>query len=641
MPNEAFHRFELNGKRFVIDPETCFCFECDEITWDVLDYYPHTPVNHIGHVLKAKHDPKELAEVISELEWLRSTQSILPIPTRESLLKQFDVAPGLSRLSLRLPEEGAAEGKARRTWFGPKLPAAGAEPDGLAQDAVAFLLGRSQAQKELRLEFIEQGRVRRPEFVARYCIEALRRAKLAGKTLTVAVRVESIPLDKSPKALENHTVSVALEWTGPEDVEKRLQPLAATGPYPLARLAKMLQPTADGASGRVIVRPDHPDLDGVVQALDEAGFTTIELDLDGAYVAHPDLDPAAMLQGIGQSALYYAQRLLKHHYFRLDPIASLFWRIYNGTPQPRSDPAGTNELAVDRDGAIYPSRLMLGAEAFRVGVLSAGEIDQERLKEFENLGARTTPACIRCWARNLCGGGAAAVHHALSGRYDTPHPPWCDAQRAWIASAISAFNVLSSEGVNFTRVYKSLSRTSSRPSLFAIARAAYRMSIGMRPIEEADAEMLTQWENWTEAAYFLCNETGMLLATKYDREMDSLHPRGIEHEFMLLRKNGDPIGLLKIRPDRVPGAAWAWIYLREEGDYAAEPIRRSFKAILKEAAGQQSVRRLLVPVTPSEPGLAEFLDAVGFAREGVQRDALYLHGAYHDVAICAAALDRL
>ena len=47
----AIHRFERAGKRFAIDPETCFCFECDAVSWDVLDHYPHEPVNRIYHLL--------------------------------------------------------------------------------------------------------------------------------------------------------------------------------------------------------------------------------------------------------------------------------------------------------------------------------------------------------------------------------------------------------------------------------------------------------------------------------------------------------------------------------------------------------------------------------------------------------------
>ncbi|HNR30532.1 MAG TPA: GNAT family N-acetyltransferase, partial [Candidatus Hydrogenedentes bacterium] len=319
----------------------------------------------------------------------------------------------------------------------------------------------------------------------------------------------------------------------------------------------------------------------------------------------------------------------------------LFLRIYQGEPVRRTDPVGTNELAVDASGGVYPSRLWMGNPAFRAGILEEGRLDEALLKRFDDVGAVTTPACMRCWARGLCGGGVAAVHHALSGNFRLPHAPWCDAQRAWLEAAVAAFNLLAARGVHFTRIYQNLGRA-GRPSLFQLARAAFGARVGVRPLEEGDAELLTRWENWNEAAYFLCTESGMFMATRYDREMDSLYPRDYEREFMLLRKTGAPIGLMRVRPDRIPRTARAWLYLRDQADYADRSVHRGLRHILEEAAKQTAeggLRRITVPVSPSEDALAGFLDALGFQREGVEREALYLHGRYHDVRIYALNLD--
>jgi RimJ/RimL family protein N-acetyltransferase len=209
-----------------------------------------------------------------------------------------------------------------------------------------------------------------------------------------------------------------------------------------------------------------------------------------------------------------------------------------------------------------------------------------------------------------------------------------------MAAAVSAFNLLSSEGVNFTRVYGTLSQT-FKPSLFTMVRAAFRMAIGMRPIEEADAEMLRDWENWNEAAYFLLNESGLLVATKYDREMDALHPQGVDHEMLLIRKDGAPFGLIKIRPESVPGIAQGWVYFHDEADYGADEVRKSFRTILKEAAGQQSIRRVTVPASAPEEGLQRFLEGVGFTKEGTLREALFVHGERRDVHLYGVCLDEL
>ncbi len=647
MPQEVIHRFEQNGKRFAIDPETCFCFECDEISWEVLDYFPYATLTKICHELGGKYDERELVEVVGELEWLRATKSILPIRKAEDMPKEFEVERGLKRVVVSLSRQAPETTEKKRGWFGgqgARVVSNTARQSG--RDAVALLLNRSGEQTELELEFIEAGGVHNPELIAELCADALRAGKLAGKKLTAAVRVTDIALDATPPALEGHPLSVRLEIQDTSDVGAHVQTLAKLDRPNLNRLAKAIQPGAKGVAGRVIVQPGHAEFGEAVATLDDAGFKVIELDLDGAYVVHPELDPKSMLRALSQSAIYYAQRLLKGKYFRLDPIASLFHRIYDGRPLRRMDPSGTNELAIDQDGGIYPTWRVFGQDEFRHGSIADGEIDEDAVRGYEDVGSTTTGVCRRCWVRNLCGGGCAAVHHALTGSRSTPQDAWCDAQREWMGSAVSAFNVLSSAGVNFTRVYQTMTNKpsaggASKLSMLTMVRAALGLSVRMRPIEEADAELLMRWENWSTTAYFLFNEQGVFLATQYDREMDSLHPQRIDQEMMLTKKDGTPFGLLKLRPERTPGAMQGWVYMRNEADYGSDDVRKGLRFLLKQASTSQSIRRLTVPAAVYETALQDFLEAVGFKREGTLREALYLHGEYHDVHTYGLAADTL
>ncbi|GMV92329.1 MAG: hypothetical protein AMXMBFR82_21070 [Candidatus Hydrogenedentota bacterium] len=640
MTQETLHRFVENDRRFAIDPETCFCFECDEISWDVLEHYPYASVNRIYHVLGDKHDVKELEEVIGELEWLRATRAILPPRKKEELQKEIQQERGLKRISVRLPRDTEEAVSKKKGWFGQGATVLSTNARDAGRDAISLLFGRAGDQKEIVIEFLEEEIIHNPELIADLCAHAVKCGRMAGKKTTAAVRVLDVRTSKLPAAFDGHTIHLQLDFAEGSAILPNLRLLAKAGDESLAKLAKILHPDSAGVTGRIIVRPNHPEFGEVVRELDKAGFATIELDLDGAYIANPDLDPKAMLGALRETAVYYANRLLQQRYFRLDPIAPLFYRIYDGSPIRRIDPSGTNELAVDTDGGIYPSFRFLGINAYRLGSLEDGVIDEQARARFDEVGATTTGVCRRCWARNLCGGGNTAVHHALSGSHRTPHEPWCEAQRAWMASAVSAFNVLSSEGVNFTRVYNTLSRT-AKPSLFTMVRAAFRMTVGVKPIEEPDAEMLMNWENWNIASYFLFNEKGVLITTKYDREMDALHPSGVDQEMILVKRGGEPFGLIKLRPEREPGTALAWVYMHAPNDYAADDVRKGFRTILKEAGGQQSIRRLTVPAASYEEELQAFLEAVGFAREGTLREALFAHDAYHDVHIYAISTETL
>ena len=632
MPKELIHRFDVDGRHFAIDPETCFCFECDDISWDVLAHYPHMPANRILNELGDRYDAKELNEVIGELEWLRSSKSILQPPKLEDFHKQFEFQRGLRRVVVLLRAKAEELPVGGKGWFRKNAKVISSPVRQLAMDAVALLLNRSGEQQELEVEFVEDGTVQRPDLVAQLCDYALRAAKLAGKKLTAVVHIAGVQLAKTPKALDGHHLSLKLEVNDASNAAAQIKALARSNLSSLSHLCKAIQPGAPGTNGRIVIRPNHPDYGEAAATLDRAGFKTVELDLDGAFVANPSLVPGDMIEGLSKSANYYANQLLEGKYFRLDPIASLFYRIYDGVLLRRADPAGVNELAIDDVGDIYPSWRLLGVEPLRLGSLKEGGIDEEKAKGFDDVGSVTTSVCRQCWARNLCGGGSAAVHYALSGSYRKPHPAWCDAQRAWMAAAVSAFNVLSSHGVNFTRMYNVISQH-SKPSLFTMMRAAFHMPVSMRPIEESDAGMLVEWENWSSASYFLFTERGMLIATRYDREMDSLHPQGIDQEMVLLQRNGDPFGLLRLRPERAPGAVKAWVYLKDPNNYTSESVRKGFRNLLQYASGQQGMRIVTMPAADYEKPLREFLEAVGFVHAGTLREALYLHNRYHNVHV--------
>jgi len=627
MPDVLLHRFEHDGRRFVIDPETCFCFECDAISWDVLEFYPKSTAQYILHRLQDQHPRKELEEVIGELEWLRSCKSILPALKQEEMAKAFEIERGLKQLTVCIPN-GASAAETPKRWFAGTAPAKPEWFPGWMPKMAPLLMARSGAQKELTLEFRFGENPFAPGVFGGICADALQMAQMAGKNLTVSLHM-LIRSKKNPEALADHVISAAIELRHPVDPDATLREWAAAL-GDLNALARILRAGKPGVSGRVVLTPRDAAFTPAVKALHEIGFPVIEIDLDSAFAARSAEEPSALFQGLQETAVYYAQCLLKQQYFRLDPIAPLFLRIYHGTPQPRSDGTGLYEWAVDEKGDVYPSIHLMGRETLNAGSVASGTINEELLTRFDDVGALTTAPCRRCWARNLCGGGACAVHQALSGDWRQPFEPWCQAQRLWMERAVAAFNLLSAQGVNFTRMYAHLGQT-VKPSLFQLARAAFRMSIGLRPIEESDAEWLTRWENWNEAAYFTFNESGMLMATKYDREMDSLHPRGFEQEFILIHKNGAPFGLMKIRPERLPETAMAWLYMKSDTDYASETVRKSFRNILKELSGQQQLTRLFVPVGPFEDPLADFLQAIGFEPVGALREAFYLHGQYHPI----------
>ena len=654
MPPRMLHRFVLEDRRYVVDPESCFCFECDEITWDVLEHYPEAPLNRVFHLLEDKHSRKELEEVIGELEWLRASKSILTPPKLEQQQKSFELDRSLRRLEVHLDTRFDA---APATPVAPQAPAPqrgkllsfprfvkasgrAAEahdvaPTGLGElvrRAGVLLLTRGAADEPLRLTLRWNREIEDVDPVLQAAREVFGHAAVAGKALTVALAVRA----DGAGAQTGDDVVYAILCTRAEvlpEAAKALE-IAAGGPRVAGKAFRNLP---EGAMGQVTLESRDTTCADAVEALHDAGLSVIEINLETPFAVEIPPAAEALPSELKRAARSYVEALRKGDHYRLEPVAELFHRVYLGQAAPRTDPAGLWSLAVAPDGTLYPSSAYFGNAAHALGNVLQGRLDADVLRRYEDVGAKTTAECLTCWARNLCGGGNAFTHAALSGNFRRPDPVWCDAQRAYIESAIAAFNALSGEGVNFARLYGQLGRA-QKPSLFSMVRAAFQMNLGLRPIGEPDAELLTKWENFNDAAYFTFTETGLLMATRYDREMDALHPKGHEFEFMILRKNGTPIGLFRVRPLPLPGTAMFWVYLRNAADYADEGVRKSFRFLLGEAGKQQGFARLVAPCGPFDAGLDAFLRATGFEHTGNQREALYLRGAYHDVAWYAVGI---
>jgi radical SAM protein with 4Fe4S-binding SPASM domain len=613
MAGPSLHRIERDNRRFVLDTDTCFCFECDEISWDVLEYYPHTPTNKIVHLLRDSHPSAEVEEVVGELEWLRATKSILPVKKQADHLKALELTSGLWQIDVVL--DGAAGD--------PK------HLSDLCDNALLLLLGRANAQKALTftLSFADVNGLE--AWVEGWMRRALGCAKIAGKNLKIEIICANPTRKRADAVLEGHYIAVGFTFSTLEAVDSLAKILHAMGRYPISKLADV---AADHVEIETAVRltPGTANFCEGLDHLHRLGFKRIDLDLPGYYAQREDSDISGVVASVEAAAREYARQLLKGDYYRLEPIAKTFHQIYQGTARPRSDDSGTRILAIDGTGNVFPSRHFLGDDQFRIGNVLDATWDDSRRAPFDDLGILTTTPCASCWARNLCGGGHSAVHQALSGEIRQPDSAWCDAQRAWFGAAIAAFNLLSSEGVDFARLYQGI-QPGKRPSLWGMARLAISMKVGLRPIEEADAALLTKWENWSESTYFLGNEYGLFLATCYDREMDSLHPRGIEREFMIVSRRGAPMGLLKVRPDQLPGVARIWVFFEDPAKYEDTGIRKNFKQILREAAKQDAFTTLLAASGPGDGVLGDFLRDVGFVDVGTAREALFLHDAYHDV----------
>lgn len=614
MEPNLLHRFEIGGQCFAMDTETCFCFECDRISWDVLAYYPREPINRIYHLLKDKHPRKELEEVVGELEWLRVTKAILVPRSDQEVLEQATRTGGLRRLVLMMDGSEGAEDR--------------------AEAAGQLLLARSGEEKALTFSLCFTKVLSRDWNRLAGVMGALRRtAHLAGKTLQVELDIPFQPLSGATADMKDHEFRCRTIPGADTDLASFMNAVMALPDGKPKAAMDVLEKKHAPESVRIVVQPGSANFHRLVEILHKAGYADILLDLPGAWAMHPGLDPEAVADALQANAAYYADQLLRNTLFRVEPLASLFNAIHMGMPDYRADKSGVELLAVDVDGCIYPSPAFIGNQDFVLSRLSGGGYDEVRREPFLLTGALQVPDCLRCWARGLCGGGHTAIHLARTGDIRTPDEAWCNAQRRWIATAVATFNRISSAGINFSHLVSAMRPRTRHLSLFTAAKALFQGYFGVRPLREDDAPILVRWENWNRAAYFVCNDTGALMATLYDREMDALHPLEFLQELIITQRDGTPCGLVKLCPYLEKRIAVAWLYMRDSDLYGKSALRTTLRQLLAEVCRGKQLRHVLIPVTKKETALAEALLAAGFTHAGTQREALYQQGAYRDVDI--------
>ena len=100
--------------------------------------------------------------------------------------------------------------------------------------------------------------------------------------------------------------------------------------------------------------------------------------------------------------------------------------------------AGCEYLAVAPNGDIYPCHQFVGTEAYRMGNLDEGNLNQDIRSTFENCNVYTKEDCKNCFAKFYCSGGCMANACLLNGDINKPHEISCKLQRKRVECSLYA-----------------------------------------------------------------------------------------------------------------------------------------------------------------------------------------------------------
>ena len=613
---EKIHRFKLGDKMFAVDTETSFVFELDAIGWRALDYYGKVHRNRILHELAKEFEPREVREVLDELELLKAGGHILPEPDADPVKKE---APSKFTAVIVLSGD---DGQCSET--------------GTAFSALDFAIMRSGAVHNLVIEFVAPGGVRNHDLLKALCARAQDAESKFGKKFAFRLVVSRLKAKvRKNDPLGQHDIGFSVDFKDCDDIEKLMARLSADrveDGVGLKRVARALpKRTMSGARCVATIRPLECDLAGAVEGLVEAGFRDIVIETHHFYLQDRGLDLDAARQAFKVLAQSYAKSLLEGRIYRLDPFAANFKKILNGERTLRRCGAVVDRIAFSPQGGIYPCAVLAETGTASLGSLGEDGFDAELARQFGSLSTKDRTQCNLCWARNFCAAGCPAAALKQTGDLGEPWKEQCALERFLMELSVVTFNTLADAGFV-------MSATWSPAAAIGAARAVRTGSMRVRPVRAADFPILSEWETRNLNTYSLKDALGPKSA--YEREKESEKSEQTVREFMMLDRDNQPLGVVRLRPNVPWRNAEIAILFSDPELLAKKSTRTAARTMLRNLFKVQGLNRLFAYSMVSEPEYNELYEAIGFQEEGTIRDCIWHRGTFHDVKVFGLLADE-
>lgn len=594
MARSKLHKFAKNGKYFVFDPHNTFCFECDEITYQIVDYYPDTPLIKVINELSSKYSEEEIKEVWGELEFLRVTGLILKKQKLETWIKEVTEIPSLTEIVFGIDHSLVNDGS----------------------------LGEVVCKGVLK------------------SLPYLRKDKLS---------ITIMSLDSYPSLDDSKRVIDLIRKYFPLSEKQVSLSLVIPLPYEFAEKWKLSTSSkifahvplnsSEPKIKKIEIYPTESDLLRIIKKLVENNITNIEIHFDVLYSLEHGMNISDIFAQIHELSDYYAQMLKKSRNLIINPLTDMFNRIQKGIPKRISDPAGVQKWFVSPSGEVYGGYIYYLNKLGKIGTLDELDLQNNESLALLNRGGDIIPTCINCWAKNLCGGGTPIIHYRFTKKFNQPYEEWCNAQRDWIESMIARFQELGDLDFASFGKMQELEQRDLRPSKFSILKHVFQSffseKLMIRLVSPKDDALLARWENWNTATYYAFFENTALTTTMFEKEQEILNPQRGYEEFVVVDAKGNPRGLIRIKPDKVPNLYYVWVYLNNPDDYDSRSVIKNFQDIISYVRNFDPSGKYLFPVKQGEEKLSLFFEKLGMKKIGTFRESVYYHGLYHDVEIYA------
>lgn len=446
------HCFKKNGYNIVLDVNSGCVHQVDDVAYDMIEMYEtHKPEEIIDAMLDKYGDREDvtredLAQTIEDIEYLKEQGQLFTDDLFESVSFDFKKRQSvLKALCLHVAQDCNLSCKYCFAGEGEYHGERGLMSFETGKRALDFLIENSGTRHNLEVDFFGGEPLMNWEVVKQLVAYGRSKEKEFNKNFRFTITTNGMLINDEVIDFCNKEMgNVVLSMDGRKVVNDRMRSnRAGRGSYDtiVPKFQKFVEARGDK---EYYMRGTftHYNVDFLQDILHMADLGFKELSIEPV-VAPPEADYALREEDLPTILEQYdelAVEMLKRHKEGRDFTFYHYMIDLDAGPcvvkRISGCGVGTEYLAVNANGDLYPCHQFAGEEKFKVGNVYTGITDTTVCDEFKECNIYSHKECSKCFARMYCSGGCAANAMHTTGSITGVYEMGCEIHRNRIENAL-------------------------------------------------------------------------------------------------------------------------------------------------------------------------------------------------------------
>lgn len=454
------HYYKLLGQNIVLDVYSGAVHVVDDVTFAIISFYgqtfptePQCPQVLLNTLCKA-YSENQIRDAYKEIRELIDAGVLYSKDIYAEFAKNLEKRSVVKAMCLHIAHDCNLRCKycfASTGSFEGSRSLMSAE---VGKKAIDFVIAHSGNRKNIEIDYFGGEPLMNFEVVKEITEYAKQEGARHGKQFRFTITTNGILLDEEKQAYINANMSnVVLSIDGTREVNDRMRVrVDGSGCYDtiLPKFQKIAESrNQDNYYVRGTFTAYNLDFAKDVLHLADLGFKQTSVEP----VVAPETEDYALLEAHLPTIYQEYEKLAKAYVQRRK--AGRGFNFFHFMIDLEQGPcvikrlsgcgSGHEYVAVTPEGDIYPCHQFVGNEAFKMGNVWEGELDETIKTAFQRSNVYTKPECENCFAKFYCSGGCPANAYNFNGDINHPYKLACDMERKRVECALAIAACLAEE----------------------------------------------------------------------------------------------------------------------------------------------------------------------------------------------------